>query len=113
MRPVVQCSVAAGVKQPTRERAGRPWFPYLALLQVGFGRRCVAALGRALLPPDFTLAATDRQPPAVCFCATFRLLGAVRFGAWGLPSTLSGGARTFLPETVRSRGGHPAVPAFS
>ena len=57
-RTDARCSVAAGVKQPTRERAGHPWFPYLALLQVGFGRRCVTARGRALLPPDFTLAAT-------------------------------------------------------
>ena len=29
---------------------------YLALLQVGFGRRRVATVSRALLPPDFTLA---------------------------------------------------------
>ena len=58
--PCFQGDVAAGVKQPTRERAGHPWFPYLALLQVGFGRRCVATRGRTLLPPDFTLAATQR-----------------------------------------------------
>ena len=53
-------SVSAGVKQPTRGRAGHSWSPYLALLQVGFGRRCVATHGRALLPPDFTLADGDR-----------------------------------------------------
>jgi len=29
--------------------------PYLALLQVGFSRRCVTANGRTLLPSDFTL----------------------------------------------------------
>ncbi len=29
--------------------------PYLALLRVGFGHRRVAAVGRALLPPVFTL----------------------------------------------------------
>jgi len=83
--------VAIGVKQPTRGRAGHPWSPYLALLQVGFGRRCVTADDRTLLPSDFTLIRLRRT---VCFCATFR----PRFiGAWVLPSTLSSGARTFLP----------------
>ncbi len=61
--------VAIGVKRPTRGRAGRPWSPYLALLQVGFGRRCVAVDDRTLLPSDFTLI---RQRRTVCFCATFR-----------------------------------------
>ena len=32
-----------------------PKSPYLALLQVGFSRRCVTAVGRTLLPSDFTL----------------------------------------------------------
>jgi len=32
-----------------------PMSPYLALLQVGFSRRCVTADGRTLLPSDFTL----------------------------------------------------------
>jgi len=50
-----QDGVAAVVKQPTRGRAGRSLSLYSALLQVGFGRRCVTAVGRALLPPDFTL----------------------------------------------------------
>ena len=71
--------VTAVVKQPTRGRAGRSWSLYSALLQVGFGHRCVTAAGRALLPPDFTL--TPARPSinsgwvdgAVCFCATFRL----------------------------------------
>ena len=47
--------VTAAVKQPTRGRAGRLLSPYLALLQVGFSRRCVTADGRTLLPSDFTL----------------------------------------------------------
>ena len=47
--------VAVGVKQPTRGRAGRPWSPYSALLQVGFGRRCVTTGDRTLLPSDFNL----------------------------------------------------------
>ena len=36
-----------------------------------------------------------------------------RAEAWALPSTLSGGARTFLPEAFKPRGDHPASPAFS
>ena len=56
--------VAIGVKRPTRGRAGHPWSPYLALLQVGFGRRCVTADDRTLLPSDFNLAAgLDPFPP--------------------------------------------------
>ena len=98
-RPVGRGSVAAGVERPTRGRAGHPWSPYLALLQVGFGRRCVAARGRALLPPDFTLAGlpkTGRRYVSV----PLSVPGPVsRAGAWALPSTPSGGARTFLPET--------------
>lgn len=47
--------VAIGVKQPTRGRAGHPLSPYSALLQVGFDRRCVAAVDRTLLPSDFAL----------------------------------------------------------
>ena len=54
--PPERDGVAAVVLQPTRGRAGRSWSLYLALLQVGFDRRCVTAVGRALLPPDFTLA---------------------------------------------------------
>ena len=66
--------VAAVVLQPTRGRAGRSWSLYLALLQVGFDRRCVATAGRALLPPDFTLTPRYKDAHgAVCFCATFRL----------------------------------------
>ena len=41
---------------------------------------------------------------AVCFCATFRRRRAPlpgRADAWGLPSALSGGARTFLPGAMR------------
>ena len=53
--PQLRDGVAAVVLQPTRGRAGRSWSLYLALLQVGFDRRCVATAGRALLPPDFTL----------------------------------------------------------
>ena len=99
-RPVGRGSVATGVKRSTRGRAGRPWSLYLALLQVGFGRRCVAALGRTLLPPDFTLAdqpKTGRRYVSV----PLSVPGSVsRAGAWALPSTLSGGARTFLPEAI-------------
>ena len=61
--PQLRDGVAAVVLQPTRGRAGRSWSLYLALLQVGFDRRCVATAGRALLPPDFTLT-PRRQTPA-------------------------------------------------
>jgi len=50
--------VTAAVKQPTRGRAGRL---NLALLQVGFSRRCVTADGRTLLPSDFTLILPMRE----------------------------------------------------
>jgi len=52
-----------------------PKSPYLALLQVGFSRRCVTAVGRTLLPSDFTLIPIPVQRTCVgtvCFCATFR-----------------------------------------
>ena len=38
-----------------------PVSPYLALLQVGFSRRCVTANGRTLLPSDFTLILPGRE----------------------------------------------------
>ena len=47
--------VTTEVERPTRGRAGHPKSPYLALLQVGFGRRCVTGDDRTLLPSDFTL----------------------------------------------------------
>ncbi len=47
--------VSIEVERPTRGRAGHPWSPYLALLQVGFGRRYVSVDDRTLLPSDFTL----------------------------------------------------------
>ena len=103
------------VEQPTRGRAGHSWSLYLALLQVGFDRRCVTADGRALLPPDFTLAPDPKGREAVCFCATFRL--PLRIDpytiAWELPSTLPGGARTFLPFRQNGfGGGHPVRTAL-
>jgi len=71
----------------------------LALLQVGFGRRCVTARGRTLLPSDFTLtgpSTTGRRYVSVPLSVPDSV---ARAGAWALPSTPSGGARTFLPET--------------
>ena len=53
-----QDDVAIGIKRPTRGRAGHPWSPYLALLQVGFSRRYVTVADRTLLPSDFTLTPT-------------------------------------------------------
>ena len=43
-----------------------PMSPYLALLQVGFSRRCVTADGRTLLPSDFTLIPTSRDGMFLC-----------------------------------------------
>ena len=43
-----------------------PKSPYLALLQVGFSRRCVTAVGRTLLPSDFTLIPTSRDGMFLC-----------------------------------------------
>ena len=43
-----------------------PMSPYLALLQVGFSRRCVTADGRTLLPSDFTLTPTGRGGMFLC-----------------------------------------------
>ncbi len=104
--------VTIGVKRPTRGWAGRPISPYLALLQVGFDRRCVTAVGRELLPRVFTL---------IPICPEFGINrdGTVSVslsvsshprttGPWALPSTLPSGARTFLPDVCRS--GHPAHP---
>ena len=107
--PAKRDGVAAVVKQPTRGRAGRSWSLYLALLQVGFDRRCVAAGGRALLPPDFTLTPLPRQRGGMFLCHfPSSAPDSSLAKAWALPSTLPGGARTFLPGCrCRPRGGHP------
>ena len=88
--------VAIGVEQPTRGRAGHPWSPYLALLQVGFSRRYVTAVDRTLLPSDFTLVPIwlGRY---VSVPLSVPDSGYPVIGAWELPSTLPSGARTFLP----------------
>ena len=52
---------------------------------------------------------------AVCFCATFRLPRRTNPSAiaWALPSTLPGGARTFLPlHQYGAKGGHPVRTAL-
>ena len=94
--------VAIGVKQPTRGRAGHPWSPYLALLQVGFGRRCVTANGRTLLPSDFTLVLPRLEGRYVSVPLSVPH-GGDAAGAWGLPSTPPGGARTFLPGVLTNQ----------
>ena len=99
-----QDDVAVGVKQPTRGRAGHPWSPYLALLQVGFGRRCVTADDRTLLPSDFTLVFPLLEGRYVSVPLSVpHGGGTAAAGAWALPSTLPGGARTFLPGTPTMR----------
>ncbi len=83
--------------------------PYLALLQVGFGRRCVTADDRTLLPSDFALTidfAPITVPPNLHWRIRWRYvsvpLSVFRIPAesWELPSTLSSGARTFLPSEL-------------
>ncbi len=64
--PLEAGDVTIEVEQPTRGRAGRPLSPYSALLQVGFGRCCVTADSRTLLPSDFTLPSTDRGGMFLC-----------------------------------------------
>ncbi len=67
---------------------------YLALLQVGFGRRRVTAVSRALLPPVFTLAcarkASERLGPSAVssLCHYPSPRGITPRNAWELPSTL-------------------------
>ncbi len=83
-----------------------PKSPYLALLQVGFSRRCVTADGRTLLPSDFNLTPTGRGGMFLCH---FPSPGGVPMEsepppeAWALPSTLPRGARTFLPPDESGR----------
>ena len=50
-----------------------------------------------------------------CLCATFRLPGDSLYHrrAWALPSTLPGGARTFLSPRTYGGSGHPACPTPS
>ncbi len=89
--------------RPTRGQAGHPTSPYSALLQVRFSRPKRHRWGRELLPRDFTLA------------QGINLLGGMflwhylsGYPAWALPSTLPGGARTFLC-TYSYGSGRPAT----
>ena len=66
---------------------GRPAFPYLALLRVGFAKPTRYRAAGALLPHLFTLTLYGRY----IFCCTFRPLRALE-----LRGTLPCGARTFL-----------------
>jgi len=82
----------------------RPEPPYLILLQMGFALPVPSRVPRWALTPPFHpypstgLAASPGQAPGVerryLFCGTFRPRSP---GAWGLPSILSCGVRTFLP----------------
>ena len=77
--------------------------PYLALLQVGFSRRCVTANGRTLLPSDFTLIPTSRDGMFLCHFPSPIPVEWTGIEAWELPSTLPRGARTFLPPDKSRR----------
>ena len=97
-----------GVPLPAFRRASF----YLALLRVGFDRRRVTTVGRALLPPDFTLTcATDAEasgPSAVCFCATFHRTARYSRCAWALPSTLPMEPGLSSQAAKSNLRGHPA-----
>ena len=80
-----------------------PKSPYLALLQVGFSRRCVTADGRTLLPSDFTLIPASRDGMFLCHFPFPMQVLRTGIGTWELPSTLPGGARTFLPPDISER----------
>ncbi len=80
-----------------------PMSPYLALLQVGFSRRCVTANGRTLLPSDFTLIPTSRDGMFLCHFPSSIQVEWTEIEAWELPSTLPRGARTFLPPDKSRR----------
>lgn len=83
-----------------------PMSPYLALLQVGFSRRCVTADGRTLLPSDFTLASTSRGGMFLCHFPSPNgtpMESGPSPEAWELPSTMPRGARTFLPHDESRR----------
>ena len=86
---------------PRTSRA--PMSPYLALLQVGFSRRCVTADGRTLLPSDFTLILPSLEGRYVSVPLSVPDSGEPVIGAWALPSTLPSGARTFLPPSLTGR----------
>ncbi len=86
-----------------------PMSPYLALLQVGFSRRCVTADGRTLLPSDFTLILPCLEGRYVSVPLSVPDSGDPVIGAWELPSTLPSGARTFLPPILLRKDGAAAT----
>ena len=88
--------IAWTLVQPTRGPAGRRFWQ--VAFQTPSIRPCsgwglasarVATSGRGLLPRDFTLTPTSRGGLFLCHFPS-------GFPAWDFPSTLSGGARTFL-----------------
>ena len=118
--PAGRDGVAAVVEQPTRGRAGRSWSLYSALLQVGFGRRCVtAAAGRSYRPISplprceiLRCAQNDIRAGAVCFCATFRPPRRTdplrKPGRYPAPCPVEPGLSSPISPLWSNRGGHPA-----
>ena len=118
--PAGRDGVAAVVKQPTRGRAGHSWSLYSALLQVGFGRRCVtAAAGRSYRPISplprceiLRCAQNDIRAGAVCFCATFRPPRRTdplrKPGRYPAPCPVEPGLSSPISPLWSNRGGHPA-----
>jgi len=75
------------------DRPGVPTSSYLALLRVGFAQPTGCPAAGGLLPHHFTLTPKDRG-------GVFLWHFPSGYPAWALPSTLPGGARTFLPDKV-------------
>ena len=99
-----------GVPLPAFRRASF----YLALLRVGFDRRRVTTVSRALLPPDFTLTCAHlkrRNVGAIggmflCHFPSHRSL--LERCAWALPSTLPMEPGLSSQAAKSNLRGHPA-----
>ena len=91
----------ASSSQPGRLGRAPLSLPYLALLRAGFGRHAAHTTPGGLLPHHFTLILPRRD-------GIFLFHFPSGYPAWGLPSALPGGARTFLPPPERGAVTQPA-----
>ena len=98
--------IAPALQQPTREhRTNRPQAPpYLVLLRMGFAVPPLSPAGRWALTPPFHPCPCPRFRGSSAVCSLWHFPSGCP--AWELPSTLSCGARTFLPQ--RHRRGRPS-----
>ena len=88
--------------------------PYLALLQVGFSHRCVAANGRTLLPSDFTLILLEIEGRYVSVPLSVTQRGVTAFtGCLGVTQHPAQRSPDFPPFFSREKnGGHPVCMAL-